>query len=40
VLHLFHRHDIRQTRHLGRIGQPGTGPRFVQYIGVIKLQAI
>jgi len=40
LLHLRHRHDVRQTRHLGRFGQFGTRPGFVQHIGVIKFQPI
>lgn len=33
-------HDVRQTRHLGRFGQLGTGPRFVQHVSIVKLQPV
>ena len=40
ALHLLHCHDVRQARHLGRFGQLGTGPGFVQHVGVVKLQPV
>lgn len=40
LLPLRHRHNIRQMRHLGRFGQFGSEPGFIQYMSVVKLQLV